>query len=221
MTWLISIGLSLAVSIYGTVRLFRSKEALYFKMILCANWCYTAQLIYQLCLFYCVSQDMPLGDNALSGLGTNAFAAFVFSANFGPFDQSMDGKPERHNKARVFALAAPILFLALTAGLFVVWSDLGHPVADLAIYMVISAAMFPLCSYYNLKYLIIRADDEFTRGVKPVNLFSLLFCFGFLGEMYFSILGNELWLDIFSYADMIFSAAMVFAAVWGSKKWRS
>ena len=212
---------SVAVSVYGTARLFKRKEPLYFKMIVCANWCYTAQILYQLCLLVCVGSDGSYGDSVLSGLGLNAYAAFVFAANYGPFDSIIDAGNNKYKKTRFIAFASPVLFLALTAVVIVLWSNTGEKLIEIIGYMLISCSIMPWCVYYNFKYLLINEDDPFIRGVRPVNLCSLLFCFAAIGEIIAKVQEHGTIADIFMYVMILLSAATVFAADWGRRKWRS
>ena len=221
MNWMIGVAFSVAVSVFGTVKLFKPKVPLYFKMAVCASWCYTAQLLYQLCMLYCVGSSVGYSDNILSGLGTNAYAAFVFAANYGPFDSIMDGGNRKNRAVRLIALAAPTLFLGLTAVLTYFWYQSGEPFLEFIGYVALSASLMPGCVYFNLKYLLIRDDDVLIRGVRPINVCSLLFCFAFLAEMFASILGFTVLNDVFTYMLIGLAAATVFAADWGRRKWRS
>ena len=221
MSWIICGIISVAVSIFGTVKMFRRNEPLYFKMIVCASWCYTAQILYQLCLLYAVGSDGAYGDNILSGLGTNAYAAFAFAANYGQFDSIIDGKNKKYRKLRLISLAAPALFIVFAAVLFVLWPVSGEPILELVLYMAVSASLMPGCVYFNLKYLLLRDDGVLVRGVRPLNLCSLLFCFAFLAELFASALGYIVLRDIFLYVLVSIVAATVLAAEWGRRQWHN
>ena len=212
--------ISIAASLFGTVKLFKSKDPLYFKMVVCASWCVSAQLLYQICLLYCVSLNGVFSDNILSGLGTNSFAAFLFAANSGPLDSILDGKDPKNKKVRRIALAAPAIFLALTLLCGYFWCRSGDSLIEYIGFALISASLIPGCVYYNLKYLLIPDDGVFVRGVKPLNLFSLLLCFVALAEMFTAVFRLAVLMKICEFIWGSLAAATVLAAVWGRKKWK-
>lgn len=211
----------IALSIFGTVKLFKKKEPLYFKMVVCAGWCLVAQLVYQYCIALCVEYEFATEQSLLTGLGDNAFAAFLFAANFGPMNNLLDNKDKKSKTISLISVIAPVFFIVWGVLLCYLCYQLGGDLLSYVVLLVLTTAFMPSCVYFNLKYLLIPDDGFFVKGIRPVNLCSLLFCFSVFLEMTGPLVGSELLMDVGFDCELFFGAVSVLAAVWGRKKWHS
>ena len=211
----------IASAVFGTVKLFKKKEPLYFKMIVSAGWCIVAQILYQYCLYAFVDPEAAVSEYLLTGLGDNAFAAFIFAANYGPMNTLLDHDTKNNKKYRLLSLTAPAVFIGLSAFFCYLCCHAGVGFWGVLLILIITVGFMPVCVYYNLKCLLIPDDGFFVKGIRPLNLCSLLLCFSVLFEMFGTPLENPVISDVGFCCEMFFGGATVLAAVWGRKKWRS
>ncbi len=203
--------------IFGMIRMFKKQVPMYFMLYVCGVWCYAIGLIYVFLIGFCGETYSEI--NSLGPLATGGMFAFFASANYGAFNSLMDDRSKKNNLIRVVSLVAALLVVAIifletvqTKGLTVINT----------VMLSIEQLPIPFCVYFCVKFLLMKSDgDKMLMGVKPLNLCTLLICFGMLAYDYFMILGNDIAMNI---TFCIYSACIVaeiFLADWGRKKWQS
>ena len=163
--------------LYGAVRFFHPRKAVYAQMICFAAGCMTFGRLYQVIRFL-TSGDI-FSRFHLGLLGVLGSLMFFFSANFGVMDTITDDGAAENRRYRIIPAAAP----ALTAVLYLAF----FPLAELP--FVVKAAAFVIsllvagASYYNLKHFIFPDEYGIIRCLRPYNLLALCFEFLCLAEI--------------------------------------
>ena len=161
---------ALAGFVYGLVRFFRPRAAIYPQMITLASGVVVFGRLYQIIRLITVSDTQDrfhLGFLAVIGS-----LLFLFAANFGQMDSLVDDGSAALKKYRIVSLAAPLAVTAVYLALFPFsGQSTQHKVATGVVFAAIGAA-----SYFNLKHLIIP-DVEFgvIRCLRKYNLMALIY----------------------------------------------
>ncbi len=161
---------ALAGFIYGAVRFFRPRTAVYAQMITFAVGCMAFGRLYQMI------RILTVGDFAnrfhLGVLGVIGSLMFFFSANFGLMDGIADDGSKEFRKYRIIPLSVSVL-TGVCYVLFFLFA--GQPILVKIASLFISL-LIVLASYYNLKHLIFP-DVEYgvIRSLKAYNLLALIF----------------------------------------------
>lgn len=164
--------------IYGIVRFFKPKKAVYAQMITLATGCMAFGRLYQ-------TVRLATGGNILDEFQLGLFGVigslmFLFAANFGTMDSLADDKSKELRKYRIIPLAAPATILALYL-IFILF-------ADVSVLSKITGAIITLfavqASYFNLKHLIFPdVDYGVINCLKLYNLLALIYSFLCVAEM--------------------------------------
>ena len=156
--------------IFGLIKFFRPKKAVYAQMISLAVGTMAFGRLYQ------VVRLLTLGDITehfqLGVLGVIGSLIFFFSANYGVMDSIADDGSEIYRKYRGVAVIAPVAALILYA-VFFLFADL-----PLLVKIVSGVITFVImcASYYNLKHLIFPdVDFGVINCLKAYNLLALGF----------------------------------------------
>ena len=200
--------------IYGGIRFFRPKSAVYALMITLAAGVTVFGRLYQIIRLVTVGDIMERFH--LGFLGTVGSLLFLFAANFGLMDTLCDDKSKELRKYRLIPLAAPALVLVLYFALFF-FSDLTTLVKVAA---GAAALVLMLASYYNLKHLIIPdVDFGVVRSLRQCNLLALIHEFLCVAEIFTLTRNYTIGTLVIGILSSILMPLIIIAVDWGVKKW--
>ena len=200
--------------IYGMIKFFKPKKAVYPQMIMLAVGCVAFGRLYQVVRLL-TSGDMFSGFQ-LGVFGVIGSLMFLFSANYGAMDSLADDGSKRFLKYRLIALVAPVAAF-LWYILFVLLTDLPRSV-KIASALVTLFVM--LSSYFHLKHFIFPdVDYGVIKCLEPYNLLALIYTFLCLSEMTVIGLGEELSILIVSVLIGAILIGIVIALIRGMNKW--
>ena len=202
--------------IFGGIKFFRPRQALYAQMITLALGCNAfGRLFYIVRL---LTGGFITGSVQLGFFGIVGSFMFFFSSNFGTLDSLLDDKSKEFKKFRLISLIAPAVFLAMyilfffTADISTIWKILG---AVLTIFAALSA-------YYNLKHLIFPdVDFGVVKCLRPNNLLVLVYTLSVFVECIGLSRDNAVLTLICCIVTGVISTAMMPLIVRGLKKWRT
>ena len=200
--------------IYGIVKFFKPKKAVYAQMIALAVGCVAFGRLYQVVRLL-TGGDMFNGFQ-LGVFGVVGSLLFLFSANFGAMDSLADDKSKKFLKYRIISIAAPAAALAWYI-LFILLTDLPQSVkiASAMVTVFVMAA-----SYFNLKHLIFPdVDYGVIKCLRPYNLLALIYSFLCLAETNVIGLGNEIGILITDIMIGAVQIGVVISVERGMKKW--
>ena len=200
--------------IYGIVKFFKPKKAVYLQMIALAVGCVAFGRLYQVVRLL-TGGDMFNGFQ-LGVFGVIGSLMFLFSANYGAMDSLADDKSKEFKKYRLISFAAPAAALILYI-LFILLTDLPGSVK-------IASALVTLfvmhASYYHLKHLVFPdVDYGVIKCLKPYNLLALIYTFLCLAEMIVIGLGNEIGILTVGVLIGAIQIGVVISVERGMKKW--
>ena len=156
---------------FGALKFFAPKKAVYAQMITLAAGCMAFGRLYQVVRI--LTGGEILTEFQLGVLGVIGSLIFLFSANFGLMDSLADDKSKEYLKYRIIPLAAVILFAQ---------TPLLMKIVGGVITLAASGA-----SYYNLKHLIFPdVDFGVIKCLKLYNLLALVYEFTCIAEMVFN-----------------------------------
>ena len=200
--------------IYGMIKFFKPRKAVYAQMIALAVGCVAFGRLYQVVRLR-TGGDMTSGFQ-LGVFGVIGSLLFLFSANFGAMDSLADDKSGKFLKYRLISFVAPAAALVLYI-LFVWFTDLPRSVKIASALVTVFVMQ---ASYFHLKHLIIPdVDLGIIKCLKPYNLLALIYTFLCMAEMVVIGLGDEIGILIVGVligADLI---GVVISAERGIKKW--
>ena len=202
--------------IYGGIKFFRPRQALYAQMITLALGCVAfGRLFYIVRL---LTSGFITGSVQLGFFGIVGSFMFFFSSNFGTLDSLLDDRSKAYRKYRLISFAAPVVFAAmyalifLTADISTMWKILG---AVLTVFAAIS-------TYFNLKHLIFPdVDFGVVKCLRPYNLLVLIYSAAAFAECAALSRDNAVLTLICCIVTGLISAAMMPSIVRGLKKWRT
>ena len=200
--------------IYGSIKFFKPKKAIYLQMITLAVGCMAFGRLYQVVRLF-TGGDI-FGEFQLGVFGVIGSLMFLFSANFGAMDSLADDRSASLRKYRIFSCAAPVAAAALYI-LFIFFTDL----PDFAKIVSALITIFVMqASYFHLKHLIFPdVDFGVIKYLKPYNLVALIYTFLCMAEMIVIGLGNEVCILIVGILIGANLIAIVVSAERGIKKW--
>jgi hypothetical protein len=202
--------------IYGGIKYFRPRKALYAQMITLALGCGAfGRLFYIVRL---LTTGFITGSVQLGLFGIIGSFMFFFSSNFGTLDSLLDDRSKQFRKYRLISIIAPVIFviayvfLFLLADISLMWKILG---AVLTLFEVLS-------TYFNLKHLIFPdVDFGVVKCLRPYNLLVLIYSVSIFGECVGLSRDNAVLTLICCIVSGVISAAMMPLIVRGVKKWRT
>ena len=200
--------------IYGIVKFFKPKKAVYAQMIALAVGCVAFGRLYQVVRLL-TGGDMFNGFQ-LGVFGVVGSLLFLFSANFGAMDSLADDKTAKFKKYRIISFSAPVAALILY--IFFIWfTDLPKSVK---IASALVTVFVMLASYFHLKHLILPdVDYGIIKCLKMYNLLALIYTFLCLAEMIVIGLGNEIGILITDIMIGAVQIGVVISVERGMKKW--
>ena len=200
--------------IYGIVKFFKPRKAVYAQMITLAVGCVAFGRLYQVVrLLTC--GDMFNGFQ-LGVFGVIGSLLFLFSANFGAMDSLADDRSREFIKYRLISLAAPVAALVLYI-IFVWFTDLPRSVKIASALVTVFVMQ---ASYFHLKHLIFPdVDLGIIKCLRRYNLLALIYTFLCMAEMVVIGLGNETGILIVGVLIGSVMIGVIISAERGIKKW--
>lgn len=207
---------ALAGFLYGGIKFFRPRKALYAQMITLSLGCIAFGRLFNIVRL--VTGGSLTDSVQLGFLGMIGSLMFFFSANFGTVDSLLDDRSMAFSKYRLIALAAPAAAVVLYAALFLLgdvpllWKILGA---------VLTVFVMP-ASYFNLKHLIFPdVDFGVVKCLRPYNLLALIYAVAVFAECWAMSRDMELPALICCVVTGVITAAMMPLIVRGIEKWRT
>ena len=202
--------------IFGGIKYFRPRQALYAQMITLALGCSAfGRLFYIVRL---LTSGFITGSVQLGFFGIVGSFMFFFSSNFGTLDSLLDDRSKEFRKYRLISFIAPAVMIGLYVWLFAtadiqkMWKILG---AVLMFFTVQS-------SYFNLKHLIFPdVDFGVVKCLRLYNLLVLIYTLAVFGECVGLSRYNPKLTLVCCIVSGVMSAAMIPSIVRGLKKWRT
>lgn len=200
--------------IYGIVKFFKPKKALYAQMITLSVGCMAFGRLYQ------VVRLLTGGDIynvfQLGIFGVIGSLLFFFSANFGLMDSLADDRSEQYRKYRIIPLIAPLVAAALYIVFILAY--------DMPRFAKIMSAILTIIvmetTYYNLKHMIFPdVDFGVINCLKTYNLLVLLYAMLCMAEMIAISRSHEILTAVFGVLMGITILLIVPVAERGIKKW--
>jgi len=199
--------------VYGLIKYFGRRVAMFSLLVLAALGCFMLGHLYEsITLFIHGSVPAVFNVGILARIGG---FAFIFSASFAQMDGLVDDHSETIRRYRFLALLAPFL-------IFLLFLPLLFSEIQTAEKIVVGVLFFfaGLSSYFNLKHFII--PDVSAGIIDSIRLYSL---FSFLSALFYAAmccgakLGNTLLADCFAIL-----LAISYPLIWltmekGRQKW--
>lgn len=202
--------------IFGGIKFFRPRQALYAQMITLSLGCIAFGRLFTIV-------SLLTGGNIINNvqigfLGMIGSLMFFFSSNFGTVDSLLDDRSKAFLKYRLIAFATPVAVIVMYVLLFLM--------SDISILWKIQGgvlALFALpASYFNLKHLIFPdVDFGVVRCLRPYNLLALIYTAAIFTECYAMSRDNEVLTLVCCCITGIITVAMMPLIVRGNKKWRT
>ena len=202
--------------IYGTIKFFGRKKAVYAQMITLAVGCTAFGKLYQVIRLLTVGDIF--NEFQLGLLGMIGSLAFLFSANFGVMDSLADDGSKKYLKYRIFPLALPAAEIAIYV-IHILCGDFAPLIKVTAGAITLFAAG---ASYFNLKHLIFPdVDFGVIKCLKLYNFLAVLFAFLCIAQIAAYSYVNETAAVAVDFATGVVMLLMTPAVERGLKKWKT
>ncbi len=200
--------------IYGIVKFFKPRKALYAQMITLSVGCMAFGRLYQVVRL--LTDGDIYNEFQLGIFGIIGSLLFFFSANFGLMDSLADDRSKQYRKYRIIPLLAPLI----AAALFIVFI-LFYDMPRFAKIMSAILTIFVMATtYYNLKHVVFPdVDFGVIKCLKSYNLLVLLYAMFCMAEMIAISRSNEIFTAAFGVLMGITILLIVPVAERGIKKW--
>ena len=200
--------------IYGIVKFFKPKKAVYAQMITLSVGCMAFGRLYQ------VVRLLTEGDITdsfqLGILGFIGSLLFLFSANFGAMDSLADDGSKKFIKYRIIPFAAPAVLVAI----YLIFAFLLIINGGAFIIGAVITFFAAQASYFNLKHLIFPdVDYGVIKCLKPYNLIALIYSLTCVLEIVFINSENGIAVLIIGLIMSGLLIAIVPSVERGMKKW--
>jgi hypothetical protein len=200
--------------VYGIVKFFRPRKAVYAQMITFAVGCMAFGRLYQVVRL--LTGGSIIDEFQLGFLGVIGSLVFFFSANFGLMDSLADDGSKQYLKYRIIPVAAPAAATALYL-IFVLFADIPKIIKIIGAVITLFAAQ---SSYYNLKHLIFPdVDYGVINCLKTYNLLTLLYSIMCITEIIAIGRNNEIAIIVTGIIIGALILAIVPSVERGIKKW--
>ena len=200
--------------IYGIIKFFKPKKALFAQMITLGVGCMAFGRLFQVVRL--MTGGDIFGRFQLGMMGIIGSLLFLFSASFGLMDSLADDGSKQFRKYRIIPLAAPLTALAVYV-IFVLF-------ADLSLLSKVFGAVLTFfvmeTTYFNLKHLIFPdVDYGIINCLKLYNVTVLIYSFLCLFELI--VISNRL--EILTSVASVLMGLLLLAVIptveRGIKKW--
>lgn len=208
--------ISFAIAIFafgiGIAKLFKNKKPLYLQLFVCAAGCIALQQLSFIVNILCnITAAVSIG--MLGILGCNLF---LFSANYGTIDKTVDDGVNT-KKPRIFSAIAPIIMVILVVISFLAWKEKDMFCAIMWIIVLVPALP---ASYFNLKHILLPIDSfGFLKATRFCNIAALSFYIVTAVYAICSALGNDIVSGVLSLLMALLALALSLCAIKGEKKW--
>lgn len=200
--------------IYGIIKFFKPKKAVYAQMISLAVGSMAFGRLYQVVRL--LTKGEVINEFQLGVLGVIGSLLFLFSANFGLMDSLADDGSKTFLKYRIIPIVAPVAIVAIY--FICIFS------ADYRLYIKVIGAVIAFfaaqASYFNLKHLIFPdVDYGVIKCLKSYNLLALIYSFICVFETAILASGSKVALIII---EIIMGILLLIIVPWverGMKKW--
>lgn len=168
---ILAFAVSVGAFTFGAFHLLRRGVPRFFQLYVCAAGCYMLEEVW-------VIVNSLLGNGSDDGLltvrlvGFFGCLCFMLSANANEFDKVVDEGNAK--KAKLLALIAPAVLLALYAVFVLVLHGERSPAASIAGFIIVSPAL--PASYFSFKHLLLPRDEMgFLNIVRSTDIAALVF----------------------------------------------
>ncbi len=200
--------------IYGIIKFFKPKKAVYPQMITLAVGCMAFGRLYQVVRL--LTGGEILNSFQLGLFGIIGSLMFLFSANYGAIDSLADDGSKEFTKYRIVSVAAPLVAAALYF-IFIFAADTAK--LTKIIYGIITVFVM-LASYFHLKHLIFPdVDFGVINCLKPYNLLALIYSFICMAEMILLNVNSEIGILLVGVVMGGLLIGIVISVERGIKKW--
>lgn len=200
--------------IYGIIKFFKPKKAVYPQMITLAVGCMAFGRLYQVVRL--LTGGEILNSFQLGLFGIIGSLMFLFSANYGAIDSLADDGSKEFTKYRIVSVAAPLVAAALYF-IFIFAADTAK--LTKIIYGIITVFVM-LASYFHLKHLIFPdVDFGVINCLKPYNLLALIYSFICMAEMILLNANSEIGILLVGVVMGGLLIGIVISVERGIKKW--
>ena len=200
--------------IYGIIKFFKPKKAVYPQMITLAVGCMAFGRLYQVVRL--LTGGEILNSFQLGLFGIIGSLMFLFSANYGAIDSLADDGSKEFTKYRIVSVAAPLVAAALYF-IFIFAADTAK--LTKIIYGIITVFVM-LASYFHLKHLIFPdVDFGVIRCLKPYNLLALIYSFICMAEMILLSVNSKIGILLVGVVMGGLLIGIVISVERGIKKW--
>ncbi len=210
---IVPLSISLIGFIIGMVNILKKKAPFYFTLIVLAVGCFVLEQVSLAVNTVCeVYDDVWVG--SLGVLGCNLF---LLSANYGALDKVVDETGLSGGK-KLLSLIAPAALTIATVIIFFIWKD--RDMLSAVVFTLILVPAIPT-SYYNVKHLLLPADDlGLLKAVKRCDIMSLIFFI--MAVIYLYIIQFDAIPPIIIAAILLASTILgiALAAVKGVRQWK-
>ena len=200
--------------VYGIVKFFQPKKAVYAQMITLAAGCMAFGRLYQVVRI--LTQGDILTEFQLGILGVVGSLVFFFSANFGLMDSLADDGSKEYVKYRIIPLIAPITVILIYV-IFIALADISKLSKIIGAVITFFAMQ---TAYFNLKHLIFPdVDYGVIKCLKLYNILALIYSYLCMAEMIALSRGNEIIICISGVLMGVILLVVVPTVERGIKKW--
>ena len=200
--------------IYGLLRFFRKRKALYTRMIVFGIGCAMMGRLFETLQLF-IHGEVYNGFH-IGVLGVVGSFLFFFTANYGQMDSLVDDGSRQFVKYRLIAILAPLVVAVMYVFYY---SRVGF--GENAIVHLIEAIVIAMASYFHLKHLVIKDVDYGIIGcIRMYNLLALIYAFLCMAEITLSTFPVSEIITIVLYVLMCI-VLLIFVPVLerGVKKW--
>lgn len=196
--------------IYAVVKYFKPKAPLLWKLVVCSLGCMMLGRLFTVILFL-TSREI-FSDINVGRFGVIGGFFFLLSASYGQMNGLVDGGEKKYRKYRLISMLAPAVIVTIYIPLFISKSAI-----------IINAAtclLLSLCSYFNLKHLIMPdINMGILKLIRGYNFLALSLTVLSALETCLSIPNSAVILAIVSILISIVYIIIVPILVKGAKKW--
>lgn len=163
--------------LYGFVRIFNKKSALYIRMIVCGVGCQMLSRLFGLIYILTQNERLPVFNVGLLGIAGSFL--FFLSANFGQMDALVDDGSRELRTTRLYSLIVPTILLSIYFFFCLITKDTSAKI----VLGILTILILP-CSYYNFKHTIIYdVEGGIISQVRMYNILAV--CYALLSILEF------------------------------------
>ena len=170
------LGCALIGVIFAVRGLLKHYRILYLRMICWAVICaFFARFFHVFMIVFFKSYDFNINMGTMGVFGS---LLFLLSANYGQINGLVDDGSRRAKKARLIALIAPLIIIAMYLYAFYMWGGFENVMIELYshINLAIVAIVIMPCIYFNFKHLIIYdVEGGIVKSLRPYNALAVIY----------------------------------------------